>query len=211
MTSEPENSNSPSPSETPSSSTSQSPTSEPKTPSEPAAASRASTGARKPGRPKGTTRKKTTARKSTTAKKPKKVGVDQGEPKSKAKPTPPSSEPIKVDPKQVATILERSGDAIHNGACLLFRLDPDEWDDFGRFTKKELDDLSGPLARIAERHAAIAVAATMADELQIGLTMLSYVGRNVATYRAAEVIRDFEEVSAVDVEPETSGVPVVGS
>lgn len=102
---------------------------------------------------------------------------------------------------------------IHVAACGLLRMDPDDFEDFGRFTDKELDDLALPLSRIVQRHAALAVAAQASDELQVGLTMIGYVGRNVATYRAAEVVAQFSGLIAGgddEVDGKVSDVPVVG-
>lgn len=62
-----------------------------------------------------------------------------------------------------------------------------------RFTDTELDDLTPPLTRIANRRPAIQQALARGDELTVAIQLLGYTGRNVADAAAARHARQLLE------------------
>lgn len=62
-----------------------------------------------------------------------------------------------------------------------------------RFTETELDDLTPPLTRIANRRPAIQHALARGDELTVAIQLLGYTGRNVADAAAARHARQLLE------------------
>lgn len=70
--------------------------------------------------------------------------------------------------------------------------DPDVVDHW-RFTSRELDDLTPPVARIINRRPQLRRAVQAGDEITVAIQLAGYVGRNVADGARARAARNEEE------------------
>jgi hypothetical protein len=87
---------------------------------------------------------------------------------------------------------------------------PDDVPDAWRFTPRELDDLTPPLARVVNARPALRRAVQRGDSMTVAVHLAGYVGRNVTTLRKAASERepdpgDFDLEGASDLPPGMAG------
>lgn len=199
------------PSETPNASSSPSLPGPPATSSEPADSQQPSSGGRKKTTRKSN-RKSNRSRKSTVAKSGHKRGPASA-------PTDEASELPKLEPKMTRQALESFGDLAHNGLCEVLGVVPEDWPEIGTLTKKDLDELEGPLTRILNRHRALAPVVERSDEVFVAIKTGQYAFRNMAAVKAARALaleHEAEEIAREEVtqqreEPrKVAPVPAIG-
>lgn len=101
-------------------------------------------------------------------------------------------------------------------SCAVLDLDPDQWPDIFTFEDRDLDELQGPITRIANKRAALARVVEESDEIVVSLKLGRWAAESIQTINFARKLpkdgdeppgpEDVEEGSA-EVAPEAPGLP----